>query len=295
MKLSKSDLSAVNQAMLNTKDGAGVSFEEFIAFWMKRDAKPAILNTRNRYPELTEQELEWKIRFGWISDWPNGWYLRGVARRFATGNLDEFGLFIQMHARQAILNHCANEDEFTDIWPLLCAIAIQDELAINQFVKNATFPIKSGHPDTRQIYNCVLALLSSRTSELEKLLKKKPTEKRPDWLEGMVTCLKGVLAQDASQVAAGIEAHLKGFKKAKRINPAEKIISLEAHGLYRLAERIDSSLVAECDIQQTLPWDREFHEWSCGNQPKLTLKNFPKSPEPLANAFLTLKRPAWMI
>ena len=294
MKLAKSDLTAVNEAMRNIKDGAGLSFEEFIACWMKRDAKPAIFNTRNRYPKLTDQELEWKIRFGWISDWPNGWLLRGVARRFATGNLDEFGSFVQMHARQAILNHCANEDEYTDIWPLLTAIAIQDEPAITHFVKNATFPIKTGHADTRHIYNCVLALLGSRTSELEKLIKKRPTEKRPDWLEGIVACLAGVISQDASQVASGLEAHLKGFKKAKRINPLEKIISLEAHGLYRLVERIDPKLLANCDIQRTLPWDRAFHDWSCENQPKFTKKDFARCPEPLAKAFVTLNRPAWM-
>jgi hypothetical protein len=294
MKLSKSNATVVQDAMANTRDGAGLSFREFIAYWIKYDVKPAVKNLRGRHATLSDQELEWKARFGWISDWPNGWYLRGMARRLSTDNLDEFGLFLQMHVRQAVLNHTSDEDEFTEVWPLLHALAIRDTSAIDRFIKNASFPLKAGHPDTRLIFNCVQALLRSDTSKAKALLKKRASGKTPAWLEGMIDCLEGILAEDAAQVASGLEQHLDGFKKASKINPLEKIISLEAHGLYRLAERIDPKLVAEVDTQRKLPWDQDFHDWSSSHQPVLTMTEFGRCPRPLASAFVNFERPEWM-
>ena len=123
LKLSKADASAVSAAVANTEDGAGASFQEFVAYCVGRDVTAAVKNQRPRHPDLTDRELEWNVRFGRLSDWPNGWYLRGVARRLATGNLDEFGLFLQMHVRQAILNHTTSDSEYTDVWPLLVVLA----------------------------------------------------------------------------------------------------------------------------------------------------------------------------
>ena len=294
MRLAKSDAAIVTEAMANTKDGAGLGFPDYVAYWLKRDAQPAIKNIRSRYPALTDQELEWKTRFDWISDWPNGWYLRGMARRLATGDIAEFSLFMQMYVRQSLLNLTANEDEFTEVWPLFHALAIQDQPTVDQYVKIATFPLKEGHPDTRLIYNCVHALLCARVSQGKTMLKKRSAGKTPDWIEGIIACMQGVIAHDASQVAVGMEQHLQGFRKATRINPLEKIISLVAHGLYRLAERIDPDLVAQVDIARDLPWDREFHDWSSIRVPTLSLTDFGKCPGPLAMAFVALDRPSWV-
>jgi hypothetical protein len=216
-----------------------------------------------------------------------------MARRLATDDLNEFGLFIQLHVRQAILNHDADEDESTDVWTLLPAIAIGDDLAIDRDVDIATFPLSRGHSDTRTIYNGVHAILRGEDSELEKLRRKRVSEKKPAWIRGIVACLQGIVTGDSSRVAFGIEQHLDGFRKGFRIDRLEKIISLEAHGLYRLAERIDGGLVRDFDTERRIPWDREFHAWSSTTRPALAIEHFGICPKPLAAAFVNLDRPEW--
>lgn len=294
LKLSKADATAVNAAMANTEDGAGLGFKEFVGCRVVRDATAAIKNMRNRYPDLSDRELEWTTRFGWLSDWPNGWYLRGVARRLATGNLEEFGLFLRMHVRQAVLNHAENGDEFTEVWPLLVALAIDDQPAVDEFVRVGTFPLEAGHPDSVRIFNGVHAVLRSRIAEWRQMPKGRGREKKPAWIEGIVACLEGIAARDACNVAAGLEQHLEGFRKGFRINPLEKIISHTAHGLYRLAASVDPDLVATFDHCQGLPWDAEFHDWLSRPRRTLALSDFGDCPKPLADAFVTLKRPSWV-
>lgn len=68
-------------------------------------------------------------------------------------------------------------------------------------------------------------------------------------------CLQGIAARDASRVAAGIDEHLNGFYKAFCIDPMEKILSLDAHAMFRLAERIDPKLVRCVDTERDAPWD----------------------------------------
>lgn len=291
MKLSKSSMAFVQKAMANTEDGAGLGFQEYVESLMRRDVQPNIKNTRSRHPALTVQELEWRTRFGWVSDWPNGWHLRGIARRLATGDIAEFGKFMLMHVRQAVLNHTSDDDEFTEVWPLLQAIGIGDRLTVDSFVAVATFPMRTGHPDTRLIYNSVHKLL--RAGATKPKAPKPAAGKRPAWLDGMILCLEGIFVGDPSRVARGMEQHLDGYGKAQRINPLEKIVSLEAHGLYRLAERIDPNLVADCDTRRERPWDREFHDWSSHNEPVLAPKDFGSCPKPVATAFASLKRPPW--
>jgi hypothetical protein len=76
----------------------------------------------------------------------------------------------------------------------------------------------------------------------------------------------------------------------------EKIVSLAAHGLYRLAEQIDPTLVRDVDTERALPWDQEFHIWSTNSRPRLTVKHFGKKcPKPVAEAFVKLKRPEWAL
>lgn len=295
MKTPKSDAKVVAEAMANDRVRANLAFDRFVAHWMERDAQKAIANTRAEYPDWPDEQLELNVRFGWISDWPNGWYLRGMARRLATDDLDEFGLFIQMHVRQAILNHDANEDECTDVWTLLPAIAIGDDLAIERYVDIATFPLSDGHPDTRTIYNGVHAILRSHAPELGSLQRKRMPEKKPAWIKGIIACLQGIISKDSSRVASGIEQHLDGFRKGFRIDPLEKIISLEAHGLFRLAERIDGNLVREFDTERGIPWDRDFHAWSSSTRPALATEHFGSCPKPLAAAFVNLERPQWAI
>ena len=293
MKLAKADATAVQEAMANTRNGAGLSFSEFVQFWLRYDAAPALKNTRTRYPDLTEEELEWKMRLGWLSDGIIGWYLRGVAQRCSTDNLEEFAQFILMHVRQSVLSHNPEDSEYTEVWPLLQALAIQDQPTIDRYMKIATFPLKSGHADSVRIYNGVHSLLRSIGNDSPATFNRKPGKKPATWLDGILCCLEGISTRDPDKVASGIEEHLQGFRKSGRSSTLEKLISLEAHGLYRLAEQVDKDLVATVNTERALPWDREFHAWSTENRPTLTEKDFGKCPKPLAEAFVKLTQPKW--
>lgn len=290
-EMPKEAASAVAEAM--SKDETRLSFEGFIANWMQRDATEAIANVRKHWhPDWPQVWLELKVRFDWICDPMNGWYLRGVARRFSSGDLDEFVQFIQMHVRQYKLLNARPGD--TDVWELLRALAIRDQEAVGRYVAETDFPLQDGHPDTRTIYNGVQALLRSDKAQLDVLQQKELSDKKPAWLTGIIRCLQGIAARDPARVALGVHQHLDGFRKAFRIHPLEKIVSLEAHGLYRLAEQIDPQLVRDVDMGRGLPWDQEFHIWSTKSRPRLTVAQFGKKcPKPLAEALVTLERPEW--
>jgi hypothetical protein len=295
MQLPKQYAAAVAKAMLYEE--TMLSFKEFIAYWLQYDAREAIANTRINYPKLTEKGpekwLELKCRFDWICDYPTGWYLRAIPRRAATGNLDEFGRFIQMQVRQMVLHQCAHASSYTRVFDLLLALAIGDDPAIELFLATATFPVSvGGH--FKIIYNGVHALLREDAAEIDRLRKTKISKTTPTWAKGQVHCLQGIAECDASRVAAGIDEHLSGFYKAGWIDPMEKILSLQAHGMFRLAERIDPKLVRKFNTERDLPWDREFHAWSTGRAPKLAVGDFGDCPQELCAPFVTLKIPEWL-
>jgi hypothetical protein len=269
-----------------------LSFNEFIEQWTERDPASAIANVQKSHPKWPAKFLPLYIQFGWISDIPDGWYLRGVARRIVMDDLDDFGLFIQMHVRQCVLNHDpGGGDEALEIWSLLKALAIADDDAIELWLARSTFPMTHGHPDTVTIYNGVQAILRSNKSQQTALLKAKSSEKKSEWLSGKIECLQGIVSGKPKVVASGLERHLAGFRKAFRLSTLEKLISLDAHGLYRLAERVDPELVEDFDTNRELPWDREFHEWSNEWRPTLAIDHFGKCPKALASAFVTLENP----
>jgi hypothetical protein len=60
----------------------------------------------------------------------------------------------------------------------------------------------------------------------------------------------------------------------------EEAVSLTAHGLYRLCERANPTLVVGFNIAESLPWDAGFHAWTAAH------------PDPLAGLDLTSVSPA---
>lgn len=291
MKLPAPAAKTVNDAM---QSRAALSLEQFLADRMQWDATEAMANVRKHWhPDWPDEWLELKVRLGSASNSLLGWYHRGVARRCTTGDLDEFGLSIQMQVRKHLLVY-AGQSSYIDVWELLRALAIRDQEAVRRYIEDASFPLKDGDPDVRAVYNGVQAILRSDKAQLDALQKKKPSAKSPAWLTGTIRCLQGISARDPFHVASGINQHLDGFRRSGAADPLEKIISLEAHGLYRLAEQIDPKLVKEVDITRDLPWDQEFHAWSTNSRPRLAIEHFgPKCPRPLAEAFVHLGRPEW--
>jgi len=88
MKLSKAYAKAVEEAMANDRSvQAELTLQQFVAYWLEHDAQPAIENSRFLHPDWSDEQLELNVRFDWISDGLYGWYMRGVARRLATGDL----------------------------------------------------------------------------------------------------------------------------------------------------------------------------------------------------------------
>ncbi|HWB08176.1 MAG TPA: hypothetical protein VG826_02940 [Pirellulales bacterium] len=290
MKLPKQSASAVVEAM--SREETKLSFEGFVAHWLQYDARQGIANWRERHPTWPEKWLERRYRFLLICDPLNGWYLRGIARRAATGDLDEFGLFIQMQVRQAVMLQPAADNSATDVNELLLpALAIGDQPAIERHLAKATFPKPGAH---MVVYNGVQALLRDDPAEIDRLRKAKVPKSTSARTKGLVHCLQGIAAGDASRVAAGIEEHLNGFYKAFCIDPIEKILSLDAHAMFRLAERIDPKLTLEFNTDRDVPWDREFHAWSTDWLPTLAVDHFGDCPEDLCAPFVTLEIPPWL-
>lgn len=296
MKLTKADRSAIDETLSNPDWKIDLSFADYIRQLYEEGQEflaRKVVNTREHlHPDWPDEWIE-KNCTCTLLHWNLHEVMRGVARRFINGDVGELALHLQMFVRYAALGHQANESEYIDIWRLLPALAIDDNAAVERFVELATFPIVDSHPDVRVIYNGVHAILRSDDQELEKL-RAFTVSKQPAWLGGMIVCLQGIADIDPSRVATGHEQHLAGFRRSFRSNQLEKIISFEAHGLYRLAQRVNPDLVQDIDTQRGLPWDREFHAWTTNNKVSIKLEHFPNWPKELASVFVDLVPVPWL-
>jgi hypothetical protein len=277
------------------QDDGRLTLEEFLERQQTIDFTEAVVNSKPDFPQLSERELRLHSLFSVIADLEDGWLRRGVARRLSLDDPGELARFLSMNSRVKYLWYGGivdNQDEYTNVFDVLRALAARDLDVALAFANTGTFPLR-GRDRFVLAYNGVYAVLRRSRSYYRAFERALSGRKITRWFSGMCECLRGIMRSDASLVAKGLDQMLK----ARSIwnDPIEKIICLEALGLHELARWVSPNLVSEFNPDRPLPWDRKFHEWSLANLSPMRGVRLPGVPLVIRKAILLLERPRWLV
>ncbi|MCC9603354.1 hypothetical protein LOC67_22625 [Stieleria sp. JC731] len=258
---------------------------------MERDPSRAIENQRRKHPDWPSEWLEGRVRLRWICD-GNGWLIRGVSRRILSGDVDELQLFLEMHVRSRFHWYYKNDEEYTEIWELLTALAIDDHVTTKGHLKTATFPlVKSRGGEAARLFNAVHQLLRDPETSIEHL-DLHTTKSCATWLCACLEFISALVRRSQNDVEIALNAILTGYRRTPQINLMEKAIAFCAHGLFRLGHLTAPEFVIEPPTEPSLPWDAALYKASKDRQ-IISHEHFSNLPKWLVSSIVDLKPLPW--
>lgn len=291
MHYPKKYIDHASEAIANPHLEYSLTFEQFIASCMERDPSRAIENQRRKHPDWPSEWLEGRVRLRWICD-GNGWLVRGVARRILAGDVDELQLFLEMHVRSRLHWYYKNHEEYTEIWELLTALAIDDHVTTKGHMNIATFPlVKSRGGEAARLFNAVHQLLRDPNTCISDL-DLRTTKSCTTWLCACLDFIGAISQRNPNDAQIALNAMLAGFRRTPQINLMEKVIAFCAHGLFRLARLTAPELALEPPTDPSLPWDSELYSASKDRQ-IISHDYFPNVPKWLVSSIVDLNRLPW--
>jgi len=218
----------------------------------------------------------------------------GIARRIVHDDPAELALGVSLGARLAWLMRKLDEQKGAgmaedDASVGMGALPVMD-VALIRMVIDA--PILDDEPGRRLLYQGVAAAFHRDLQALRGVVER--FNKRGVYrdLEGMRTCLTGVAGEDPERVTVGLTEILENENRNRKKKEG-RIISLDAHQFYRLAEWFSPELVAGFDVTQPLPWDAGFHAYTKAHPDPLEGLDLSDISPLLHDALIHLKLPAW--
>jgi len=279
-------------AVSDPESDARLSFREFVDACMQRDPSRNIENRRRKCPDWPDEWLEGHARFRFVSD-NNGWLIRGVARRIAFGDVQELQLFLEMHVRTRLFSYCNNHDEYLEVWPLIEAIAIDDEDTVVKHLELGTFPlVTSRGGETARLYNAIHQLLLDPADLQSRDLDLRATKSVASWLRGCLDLVDAFAKDDAAKAQAAYDTILAGFRKSPQINLMEKTIAFCAHALVRLGQRVAPDIKIAPPANPSLPWDSDLHTIATGRT-VISRDHLAGVPNWLVDSLIDLKPLPW--
>ncbi len=141
-------------------------------------------------------------------------------------------------------------------------------------------------------YLATLAILEHDDDALANIVAKMKARDADPTTLAMDLCFEGISERSASMVASGLQRMLD-IQRAAKNKEGFGVCYLEAHGLFRLAEHAAPELIAEFDVTQAFPWDREFHEWTCRHEHPLQGLDLTSISPILHQIIVDLDLPDW--
>jgi hypothetical protein len=194
---------------------------------------------------------------------------RGVARRFTEDSPAELSCALSLDARFKRLHMLPpRSDPYVrayDVWEIIQALASGDiDAAL------AMFPPKQrrlavGHEPSVVAYNAVMGILQGNKRLLRAIDSELNYSSAPRPIRAVHTTLMGIAVGDADIVAAGLDEVLSTIRIFQlfggcRLLDHELIVSFNAHGLAELAMWHSPKLLDSFDIDQPLPWDKQYFQ-----------------------------------
>jgi hypothetical protein len=222
---------------------------------------------------------------------------RGVARRVMTGDPDEMESALSLSARLDWLHRCnpswQKRQSYPDIWFALRGLAAGDIDVARAIFRTRSHGSKGGHKPTVLIYDAVEAIVMKDREAQASIAPRIAKCNMPDWFRAVLETLQGVVEDDSSIVAAGLERVLATFRRQQDPFDYEMIVSLHAHALAELAYWVSPKLLAEFEVERALPWDRAYYRW-LRRKPRSTAYRDLSSYSVLLNRWVhDLEEPEW--
>jgi hypothetical protein len=218
----------------------------------------------------------------------------GFVRRLVHDDPAELALGVALGARLAWVQRRHEEQmgmgtQDDDPCLALGALPVMDLELIRRVVDA---PNREQDGQRHLLYGAVTAAFHRDLEALRPVVERFNKQKVYPDFEGMRSVLTGIARDDPAQVTAGLNGILE-FENRMRKRKEGRIVSMEAHQFYRLAERVSPGLVAGFDTTQPLPWDAGFHAWTRDHPDPLAGCDFRDISPVLHDALIHLKLPSW--
>jgi hypothetical protein len=197
------------------------------------------------------------------------WYFcnRGIIRRFLDDDVSQLRLGVDTAARLGFLMRTAGETDYSSydcshVFELLTALAVDDKPIVNAFLNHFPGPFRSGHPATVLISNGLYAVLRNDRATFARLEQSIREKSDRNFFRAMMDCLLGIMADDASLVAASIGQMVKWNRRQEQLHSSmQKLICLQAHAFYNLCRGVFIPRGAAVPvIPDESTWDGEFQQ-----------------------------------
>lgn len=185
---------------------------------------------------------------------------KAIAERLIDENISLMIQRIQLSARFGYLNSLTGGEQYSGgydcmhVFSVLKALAVQDQYAVEAFLKRFSAPFAKGHKSTVLLCNAVYAALGHHDN-LDFVTEKLRAQKDIKFFRGMYDCLLGLILSDEEGFLQGFQAILKLNRRFASHSSMEKIVSIEAHAMYSLLvnhSKMSSSIIKS---HSDFPWD----------------------------------------
>lgn len=181
---------------------------------------------------------------------------------------------------------------------ILSLFAVRDLAAIEYLAKHTTVgETQYPNDETTLCSYATEALIKRDFDALRPIIERMKRKKVRAWMEHKFACLFGIADRQPDQIAQGLRGMLESYQKRRDEDSHSTfmVFNVEAHGLYRLSEWISPDLVTGFDVNESFPWDAEFHAWTQAHEHPLDGLDFSGVAPLLRDTILHLKVPDWWI
>ena len=190
----------------------------------------------------------------------------GVVRRLIHGELSDLVRAIAATIRKEWNSYASVRSRKRcgeNLWrSCLYGLAINDWEYANRVATQMTTHTSTQHRESPELvmYDVLVALIENRYGAAEQSIL---DEHEKNWrtiayFRRIGECLRVIGDREYSLFPVSIKNLCKTFRRNPDY-PEDALICLEAHGIWRLANRIDPALIKEFDTCSDLPWDEALH------------------------------------
>ncbi|OYP35200.1 hypothetical protein [Rhodopirellula sp. MGV] len=186
----------------------------------------------------------------------------GICRRLWKDSNVELALRLSFSARHHwVASHFAGA--LDELWrPMLMALAAHDHLALNRLIE--LWQRSNEKPSSRSYAQICDALQAIVTGDRDLLCQTVGTfakGNRPAYVSSVREVICSIANRDAGRFAEGMNRMLRSYRSYMFGDDVMGLIDPHAVGLYELAHKRIPEVTASFDVQQKLPWDREYFQW----------------------------------
>jgi hypothetical protein len=216
-----------------------------------------------------------------------------IVRRLQLSSAAELQQALVLNARASLVIWHSSPYYFNLAEYLCNAFAAADEPSVRWVLRELPSRPAMEYDADNWAYLALRAIAARDDHQMATLVDRWPHPAESDRVSLLERGLLPILQRSALGVAAALNDMLERERKSDAPE-GFGAVSLTTHACYQAARWYSPDLVAIFDVQQTYPWDAEFHETTLATPQPLEGFDFSTTPEPLREMLLTQQIPPWL-